>query len=88
MLGGGAFGTVYEGRWVATPVAIKEIPVKRKDIVTKEISKEVSMHSLARHPNIVQILGYTFTKKSLWIISEMVKGADLEDILFDRETKN
>ena len=64
MLGSGAFDTVYQWRWVCTPVAIKEIAMKRKDVLGKQISQEVKLHSLARHPNILQIMGYTFTKKN------------------------
>ena len=87
-LGSGTFGTVFKGKWMETHVAIKEVPMLRKAVRNKEISREVEMHSKLRHPNITQLIGYTFSKKGLLLVSEFIEGEDLEHILFDEEIKS
>ena len=40
------------------------------------------MHRLVRHPNIVQIMAIAFMKNAIYLVSELIKGPNLEDLLF------
>ncbi|EDO30924.1 predicted protein, partial [Nematostella vectensis] len=82
VIGRGAFGTVYKATWAGTPVAVKVIRVRNAS-VSSELENEVAVHSLVRHPNIIQIMGVSFIKNLVYIISELIDGKNLDDILFE-----
>jgi hypothetical protein len=84
-IGRGTFGTVFKGEWAGTPVAIKRIKVRRPSMIQSALNSEVRIHSMLRHPNIVQIMAVAMEKKELYIISEFVDGSNLEDLLFSSE---
>ena len=46
------------------------------------------MHSLVRHPNIVQIMGISLLKNSVYIISEFIDGKNLEDLVFGEDDES
>ena len=86
-IGRGSFGIVYRARWAATPVAVKQILFKRRNRgMDLAIQKELSIHCRARHPNIVQLMGMSTDDHYLYIISELVDGQNLEDVLFTNAT--
>lgn len=41
------------------------------------------IHSHLKHPNIVTFLGASFGKGALYIVTEYIHGANLEDVIFD-----
>ncbi|KAL6660110.1 hypothetical protein ACP70R_002232 [Stipagrostis hirtigluma subsp. patula] len=81
LLGQGSFAKVYHARNVATSqsVAIKVID---KEKVLKcghmdQISREISVMKLVRHPNIVQLYEVMATKTKIYFVLEYVKGGEL-----------
>ena len=49
------------------------------------IKNEVGIHSIIRHPRIVQIMCIVYTQKSVLLVSEYVDGCDLETAIFDKK---
>jgi Protein kinase domain len=87
MLGRGAFGVVFKGVWLGTPVAVKQITVRKKkgqiSHLQHEVKKEVELNGIVRHPYIVQCLAYAVEEPIVYIMSELVVGHNLDDIIFD-----
>ena len=48
---------------------------------------EVQVHTMVRHPNITQIMAVSMEKNHLYIVSEFVDGANLEDLLFGEDVE-
>ena len=59
-IGRGSFGTVYKGLWAGTDVAVKHIKVRNAKRLQASVESEIKVHSLVRHPNIVQIMAISF----------------------------
>ncbi|CAL4922541.1 unnamed protein product [Urochloa decumbens] len=81
LLGKGSFAKVYHARCVKTShsVAIKVID---KDQILKcglmdQISREISVMKLVKHPNIVQLYEVMATKTKIYFVLEYVKGGEL-----------
>ena len=84
-IGRGSFGIVYRGAWVGTRVAIKQICFKRrKRHMDIAMQQELSIHARVRHPNIIQLMAMSFDDSYLYILSELVDGPNLDDVLFDK----
>ena len=50
---------------------------------------EVRIHSMVHQPNIVQIMAISYLKNPIYLVSELIKGLSLEELLFnDDETSN
>lgn len=81
-IGRGAYGVVYKGVWAGTPVAIKEIKLRNARAMESVIKTEVQVHYMLRHPNIIQIMAISLLKNSVYVISEMVDGFNLDEVLF------
>ena len=80
-LAAGAFGEVWKGDWVGTPVAIKKIlKADIGDDDLEEFSQEMILTSKLRHPNIVQFLGACF-EPELCLIAEFMDRGCLFDVL-------
>lgn len=76
-IGGGSFGVVYQGEYLGTPVAIKEVLPNNTYDVEKYFERECVLMKEARHPNIVQYIGLTKSPGPdgrIYIISEFVGG--------------
>ncbi|KAK3731615.1 hypothetical protein QZH41_015868, partial [Actinostola sp. cb2023] len=89
ILGTGAYGTVYRGKWVGTEVAVKVI--KRAISYKNVVLKEAHLHATLRHPNIVTLMGVSFHKKDIAFVTELVNGNSLqyyidEEITLPEET--
>lgn len=81
LLGQGTFAKVFYGKNLLTneSVAIKVI---HKDHVKKEglmeqIKREISVMSLVRHPNVVELKEVMATKGKIFFVMEYVKGGEL-----------
>ena len=64
VVGRGSFGTVYRSTWNGTTVAVKQLNVRRNRAIDASVRREIDNHSRLRHPNIVQLMGVSFTKKN------------------------
>lgn len=68
-LGGGSFGTVYQGKWHGgggVPVAIKDLHEG-----SAEAEAEVELLLRLRHPNIVKCYGQAKVAKHLYIVTQL-----------------
>ncbi len=78
-----------KGLWAGTQVALKHMKVRNAKRVWSAVQNELQVHSMARHPNIVQIMGVSLLKNSLYIVSEHIEGLNLDELLFgDSENPN
>ena len=78
----GAFGVVFKGEWAGTEVAVKKISVRNAKRIRPVLETEVKVHSMVRHPNIVQIMAVSFLKNSVLLVSEFIDGRNLEELIF------
>ncbi|GMY06109.1 CBL-interacting serine/threonine-protein kinase 5-like [Fagus crenata] len=81
LLGQGTFAKVYYGKNLISNegVAIKVIHkdhIKREGLM-QQIKREISVMSLVRHPNIVELKEVMATKGKIFFVMEYVKGGEL-----------
>lgn len=86
-IGRGSFGVVFKGVWSGTDVAIKDIKVRNAKRLKSVMETEVQVHTMVRHPNITQIMAVSMEKNHIYIISEFVDGANLEELLFGEDVE-
>lgn len=90
-LGKGSFGTVYRANFLDSPIplAIKEIQVKKKKRIPRDVEHELIFMSLCRgHPNITRFYGVAknvSNPKSISIVMELMM-TDLRCLLNDTYT--
>eukprot|EP00727_Mastigamoeba_balamuthi_P008049 m51a1_g3865 putative serine threonine protein (1207) ;mRNA; r:419741-424034 len=81
-IGKGLFGTVHNGDWHGTPVAIRVID---KSEITREdlsaIKSEMLLTHSLHHPNLLMMLGYSESNKDLLIVSEYMAAGSLHEYL-------
>ena len=82
-LGRGSFGVVYKGVWAGTEVAVKHVKIRNAKRLQTVVETEVRIHSMIRHPNIVQIMAISYLKNSIYLVSELINGRNLEELLFN-----
>eukprot|EP00727_Mastigamoeba_balamuthi_P011540 m51a1_g7008 putative extracellular ligand-binding receptor protein (1018) ;mRNA; r:236163-239713 len=81
-IGKGQFGTVHNGDWHGTPVAIRVID--KTDITREDLSSlksEMMLTSSLHHPNLLMMLGYSESNKDLLIVSEYMASGSLHEYL-------
>ena len=63
---------------------------KKVKAVQSVIESKVFIQSKLRHPNVIQLMAVSTGKSSIYIVSELVSGINLDDILFGEgdTTKN
>jgi Protein kinase domain len=80
-VGRGASGVVLKGMWLgSTPVALKSInniPEFTEHAELKNFFKEMELLSQLRHPNIVQMYGFSVKSNVVYLVQELVNGGDL-----------
>ena len=81
-IGSGGFSIIKRGSWRGTDTAIKIIfdPEITEDLLD-EITNEVRMLSILRHPNIVTLMGMSTHPPNIAIVFENVEGGSLFDYL-------
>ncbi|CAH1419027.1 unnamed protein product [Lactuca virosa] len=81
MLGQGTFAKVYYARdsVTAESVAVKVIKTEqvRKEGFMEQITREIAVMRLVRHPNVVQLKEVMATKTKIFLVMEYVKGGEL-----------
>ena len=88
-LGRGSFGVVFTGVWAGTEVAAKHVKIRNAKCLQTVMETEVRIHSMVHQPNIVQIMAISYLKNPIYLVSELIKGRSLEELLFnDDETSN
>eukprot|EP00727_Mastigamoeba_balamuthi_P003749 m51a1_g13371 putative serine threonine kinase (164) ;mRNA; r:1638-2184 len=81
-IGKGQFGTVHNGDWHGTPVAIRVVDktaITREDLEAVKSEMELT-HSL-QHPNLLMLLGYSESKADLLVVSEYMASGSLHEYL-------
>ena len=79
----GTFGEVFKGQYAGKPVAVKCIQAKHGKRSDKQILKEAQVHCQIRsHANIVQFIGTCFREKEVFIVTELVSGGNMEDLIY------
>lgn len=95
-IGKGAQGVVFRAYWKSLAVAMKQITSTMIDEENIEFFSELSSLCALRHPNIIQLLGWTQSPTALdpslappkFIITELVEGGDLGTLIDDIESNN
>jgi hypothetical protein len=82
LLGVGAFGRVYRGKWKGTTVAIKMLLVQNlNEAILNDFKSEVTVLSALRHPNVCLYLGASTQAPNFCIVTELVGRGSLWDVL-------
>ncbi|XP_076907409.1 CBL-interacting serine/threonine-protein kinase 25-like [Bidens hawaiensis] len=81
MLGQGTFAKVYYAKDIVTSESVA-VKVIKKDQVRKEglmdqITREISVMRLVRHPNVVELKEVMATKTKIFFVMEYVTGGEL-----------
>ena len=89
VIGKGAFGTVYRADWQGSQVAIKQFKrsMPRGMQVTSydDILHEINIQQRLHHPNVVQLLGIVIDKTEIGIVTEYVKGSDMDALILKKD---
>jgi hypothetical protein len=85
VLGGGAFGQVWQATWKSTPVAVKVLSATCGNNSNEEelraFNDEVQMLAHLRHPNICLFLGASLKPPNRFIVTELISRGSLWDAL-------
>ncbi|KAL0484907.1 serine/threonine-protein kinase CTR1 [Acrasis kona] len=82
-IGKGSFGTVFKGGYHGSSVAIKLIQSNQSSD-EQALEREIKIMMKLFHPNIVQFLGVCLVEKASLIVTELMDGGSLEEIIFGR----
>ena len=99
LLGNGAYGQVYKGRWSGTDVAVKivqeDLVYQQSYISTQDISDamkvfwaEVKLMRTLSHPNVVQFLGACTRRHPRMLLMEYLPNGTLEDVFEEAQMRN
>ena len=78
----GAFGQVFKGNYKKQIVAIKQIYLRSGKRPDRLIMREADIHSKITHPNIVQFIGTCVEKDRVSIVTELVAGSNMDDLIY------
>ena len=85
VLGGGAFGQVWYGKWHGTPVAVKILSAACQKSLPEKLHEafheEIKMLARLRHPNICLFMGACLDPPNRAIVTELVSRGSLWDVL-------
>ena len=85
-VGGGTFGSVYEGinMDTGTLMAVKEIRLQDPTLVptiVKQIGDEMGVLSVLNHPNVVEYYGIEVHRDKVYIFMEFCQGGSMASLL-------
>lgn len=86
-LGEGEFGIVYAAIWHGTPVAVKVLK-DDSNVALGDFKTELNVLMKVHHPHCVQFFGAVTKKKPYMIITELMQGGSLADMLREAEFPN
>jgi len=81
MIGKGGFSNVYKGTFRGNTVAVKEMLGFDNEFVRNLILREINSLRNCRHENIVKLLAVCDADEGLFLVTEMVHGGDLRQLL-------
>ena len=88
LLGTGASGSVYKGRWRNALVAIKQITISASNSIQSIRSELQIMTSLGNHPNIIPLIGACTTQQdSIYTVLKFCEKGSLYEYLIEKMTK-
>lgn len=80
----GAGGVVYKGLWYHQVIAIKRLKVVDKEAFVKE----VSVLNRLRHPNVLELYGYTVDSRGYqYIVTEFMDKGSLDNLLYSNQLR-
>jgi serine/threonine protein kinase len=84
-LGRGAVGVVYEAFWKSggRSVAVKRLSADVDELTLEEFSREVAVHSIIHHPNIVRVFAGCAEPPNCYLVLELCAGGSLSDLILD-----
>ncbi|GBG29873.1 Protein kinase, putative [Hondaea fermentalgiana] len=84
-LGRGKYGIVYRAKVKRTKqiVALKVLDKEQlqRDDMYSQLGQEVEIHSRLKHPNILQLFGYFYDPKRVYLILEYAAGGELYKVM-------
>jgi serine/threonine protein kinase len=81
----GAGGIVYRGLWYQQTVAIKRLKISNEE----SFIKEVSVLNSLRHPNVLELYGYSVDSKGYqYIVTEFMDKGSLDGLLYGNKLRN
>ncbi|KAM0786058.1 hypothetical protein ACM66B_006869 [Microbotryomycetes sp. NB124-2] len=92
-LGKGSFGCVWKAEYLGLEVAVKEVLQSKEYNVDKYLERECRILSASRHPNIVQLIGFSLAPAHstsvpplprLLIVSEYLPRGNLRTYIADK----
>eukprot|EP01017_Pseudomicrothorax_dubius_P016836 TRINITY_DN1903_c0_g1_i4.p1 TRINITY_DN1903_c0_g1~~TRINITY_DN1903_c0_g1_i4.p1 ORF type:complete len:666 (+),score=89.85 TRINITY_DN1903_c0_g1_i4:40-2037(+) len=89
-IGSGGYGAVYIGKWCDDVVAIKEIAQDKQNKdnpIKDDFVKEVNIMYNLRHPQILRLIGVSFTNSKCYMLTEYVENGSLFTVLHQRRVK-
>ena len=81
----GSFGEVFYGTYKNADVAIKRIKMMKGKRPERLISNEAKVHQQLQHKNIVQYIGAYVDHRFLYIVTEYIRGSNMEDTIYGLE---
>ncbi|XP_016845111.1 dual specificity protein kinase shkA-like [Nasonia vitripennis] len=86
LLGQGSFGTVTQGKWKYTDVAVKTL---RLGINSMKLCREIAVMDKIRHPNVIFIMVVAYDISHCYIIvMEFFDSISLREFIFNPRIKN
>ncbi|KAG0223873.1 hypothetical protein BGW42_005497 [Actinomortierella wolfii] len=82
VIGYGAFGNVYLGRWGTRQVAIKQFYTYPE--IENVARREFNILEALRHRNIIQVYGITYIKGQIALIMDFADGGSLSSAINDQ----
>lgn len=84
-IGHSSFGTVCQGTFNGTNVAMKTIQCDSPDIL-KDFQKEAELNCKLRHPNIVLFMGICVQPTKVCLVTELMGRGNVRELLLRPET--
>jgi serine/threonine protein kinase len=87
-IGSGSFGIVYKSKIFNMDTATKKLKYNDEDENSKNIKNELNLLKNCYNKNIVELLGYTKDEKYIYLIFDLIKGGDLNNLLKQNKLKD